>query len=196
MAAPWEQMLDESAKAYAAFCIYRDLGPRRSLDEASRRYHGDSGQGAQPAPSRRPPRASGTIRRWAQRCNWLVRAKEWDREAERIKQTEQHAAIQEMIERHAKESMMLQNKAIERLRQLRPEELKSRDILAYLIEAARLERLARGEPTEHGIEEQVFDDVEELTDEELARIITNGRGLLPPSRRRVAAETSGPQEPP
>jgi hypothetical protein len=195
MAAPWEQTLDESAKAYAAFCIYRDLGPRRSVDEASRRYHRGSGQGAQHAPSRRSPRASGTIRRWAQHWNWATRARAWDQEAQRLKQKEQHAAIQEMTERHAKESMMLQNKAIERLRLLRPEELKSRDILAYLIDAARLERLARGEPTEHGIEETVFDDVEKLTDEELARIIANGRGLLSPSRRRVAAEAGSAQEP-
>jgi len=43
---------------------------------------------------------------------------------------------------------MLQNKAVERLRQLRPEELKARDTLAYLVEAARLERLARGSTAE------------------------------------------------
>jgi len=35
--AMWDPMPGESAKAYAAFCLYRDLGPRRTLDEASGR---------------------------------------------------------------------------------------------------------------------------------------------------------------
>ncbi len=90
---------------------------------------------------------------------------------------------------------MLQNKAIERLRQLRPEELKARDTLTYLVEAAKLERLARGEPTERVAEEHHFEDLKELTDDELARIIVRGHGRLSPaSRRGTAAEKDGPEE--
>jgi hypothetical protein len=102
-----------------------------------------------------------------------------------------------MAERHAREALMLQNKAVERLRQLLPEELKARDALAYLVEAAKLERLARGEPTERVAEERHAKDVKELTDEELASIIANGRERLPPPvcRRGVAPEANGPQEP-
>jgi hypothetical protein len=195
MTAPWDQLAGESAKAYAAFCLYRDLGPRRSLDEASRRYHHPSGTESTPAPARRAPRATGTVRRWAQDWNWLSRASAWDKETERIKQMEQHAAIQEMAERHAKEALMLQNKAVERLRLLRPEELKVADTLNYLIAAAKLERLARGEPTERVAEEhRIIEDVKELTDEELSCIIAAGRSDSP-SRRRVATEADSPQEP-
>ena len=195
MASPWEQQAGESAKAYAAFCLYRDLGSRRSLDEASRSYHQRSGRQAKPPPSRRTPRASGTIRRWAQRYNWQARARAWDQESERIKQAEQHAAIQEMAERHAKEALMIQNKAVERLRQLRPEELGARETLAYLVEAAKLERLARGEPTERVSQEHHFDHLQELTDEQLAEIVTLGRErLLSPSGRGAAAEKNGSQE--
>jgi len=145
MAAPWDRWPGESAKAYAAFCLFRDLGPRRSLDAASRSYH-HPGLEAQHPPSGRLPRASGTIRRWAHCWSWLDRARAWDQETEHLKQAEQLAAIQEMAQRHAKEALMMQNKAIERLRQLRPEELGARDTLAFLVEAAKLERLARGEP--------------------------------------------------
>jgi hypothetical protein len=195
MASPWDQVAGESAKAYAAFCLYRDLGPRRSLDAASRSYHG-SNQERQDPPGRRQPRASGTIRRWAQGWNWLARARAWDQESERIKQAEQHAAIQEMVERHAKEALMIQNKGVERLRQLRPEELGVRETLAYLVEAAKLERLARGEPTERVSQEHHFDHLQELTDDELAEIIAQGRRqLLPASRRGIAAEKDGPPEP-
>jgi hypothetical protein len=65
----------------------------------------------------------------------------------RIRQTEQIEAVKEMGERHAKEALMLQNKAIERLRQLRPEELKPRETLDFLVGAAKLERQARGDPS-------------------------------------------------
>lgn len=195
MVSPWDQQPGESAKAYAAFCIYRDLGPRRSLDAASRSYHRSEQEGQGP-PNRRLPRASGTVRRWAQCLNWQARARAWDQERERLKQAEQETAIQEMAERHAKEAMMIQNKAIERLRQLRPEELGTRDTLAYLVEAAKLERLARGEPTERVSQEHHFDHLQELTDEQLAEIVTLGRGrLLYPSGRGAATEENGSPEP-
>jgi hypothetical protein len=195
MASPWEQQAGESAKAYAAFGLYRDLGSRRSLDEASRSYH-RSDREIQHASARRPPRASGTIRRWAQRYNWLARARAWDQEFERIRQAEQRAALQEMAERHAKEALMMQNKAIERLRQLRPEELGTRETLAYLVEAAKLERLARGEPTERVSQEHHFDQLQELTDDELAEIVARGRGCrLYPGSPGTATEKTGAQEP-
>ena len=90
---------------------------------------------------------------------------------------------------------MLQNKAVERLRQLRPEELKPRDTLSFLVEAAKLERLARGEPTERVAEEHRFTDVKELTDDELARIVAGRRDLPPPGSRGVARQTDGSEEP-
>jgi hypothetical protein len=126
----------------------------------------------------------------------LERARAWDQERERLKQVEQLAAIQEMAERHAKEAMMMQTKAIERLRQLRPEELGPRDTLAYLVESAKLERLARGEPTERVSQEHHLDHLQELSDERLAEIVALGRGhLLLPSSRGAAAEADGAPEP-
>jgi hypothetical protein len=192
MAAPWDRLLEESSKAYAAFAIYRDLGPRRSLDEASRAYHGPIPQVTNSSAARRRRGASGQIRTWAQRWNWSARARAWDEELERVKTSKQLAAIDEMAERHAKEALMLQNKAVERLRQLRPEELKPRETLDFLIEAAKLERLARGEPTERIAEEHHFSDVKELSDDELASIVATGTGFPPAGGRGVAAKTDGP----
>jgi hypothetical protein len=194
MLAAWDQLPGESSKAYAAFCIYRDQGPRRSLDEASRVYHSKPTQAANNAPSGRKREASGQVRRWAERWHWGARARAWDQELDRVKRSKQVEAAEEMAERHAKEALMLQNKAVERLRQLRPEELKPRDTLSFLIEAAKLERLARGEPTERVAEEHYFADVKELTDDELAGIVASGRGLPPPGSRGAAAEKDSPQE--
>jgi hypothetical protein len=57
-----------------------------------------------------------------------------------------------MGERHAKLAVALQEKAVQRLRAMKLEELSSSDLLRYAIEAAKLERLARGEP--ESIQEQ------------------------------------------
>jgi hypothetical protein len=46
----------------------------------------------------------------------------------------------------AKEAQGLQAKALERMRTLRPEEMSPADVLRFFVEAARLERLALGEP--------------------------------------------------
>jgi hypothetical protein len=134
------------------------------------------------------------MRRWAQRWNWNARVGAWDQELERVKWSKQVEASAEMAERHAKEALLLQNKAIERLRLLQPQELGPREILSYLIEAAKLERLARGEPTERVAAEQRFADVTELTDAELARIIASRRDLSAPGGPGVAAETESPHE--
>src|SRR5262249_29466733 len=166
----------------------------RSIDEASRAYHGPSGQPGTNTAAGRRRRASGQIRRWAERWNWCVRARAWDQEVERLKWSKQVEAISEMTERHAREALMLQNKAVERRRQLRPEELGPRDTLTYLIEAAKLERLARGEPTERVAEEHRFADLKELSDDDLARIVASRRGLSTPGGRGAAAEKESPEK--
>jgi hypothetical protein len=191
MTAPWEPLPGESAKAYAAFCCYRDLGPRRSLDEASRSYHRGSHADGE-TPSRRR-RASGTVRRWADRWNWPARAQAWDRERLRVHLTEQIEAVKEMSKRHLQEAKVLQNKAVQRLSQLQPEELKPRETLDYLIEGTKLERLVLGEPTERVAEEHHFPEVKELSDEELAQIIAQARTDNRVARRRQ--EVNGEKRP-
>jgi hypothetical protein len=64
----WEQQADEPAKAYAAFCIYRDLGPAgRSLDKAYRVHTG-----------RPDGSANGSWGTWSREFQWTGRAKAYD----------------------------------------------------------------------------------------------------------------------
>jgi hypothetical protein len=192
MVAPWEQLAGESAKAHAAFCLYRDLGPRRSLAEASRAYHGAAASG--PA-ARRRRWASGQVRAWAERWHWSARAQAWDQELERLHRDQQRAALEEMDERHARETLLVQSKAVERLRQLRPEELKPRETLQYLVEGIRIERLVRGEPTERVAAEHRFPDVRQLSDDDLLHILAGGGDLPGSGGGGTAPASPGPDKP-
>jgi hypothetical protein len=76
----------------------------------------------------------------------------WDVHLDRQTREAQEQARREMGQRHAEVALALQEKAISRLKAMSPEELSSSDLIRYLVEAAKLERLSRGEPDT--IEEQ------------------------------------------
>jgi hypothetical protein len=140
----YERQPSESDRAFAAFCCYRDLGPKRSLDEVGKRlYGGQSG---------RKRAATGRVQAWSSKWHWRERVAAWDAHLDRQTREAQEQARREMGERHAKLAVALQEKAIQRLKAMPLEELSSTDLLRYIIEAAKLERLARGEP--ESIQEQ------------------------------------------
>ena len=134
MAEIWERLPGESSKAYEAFCIYRDLGVDRSIEKTAK--------------NRLKPGSYSWLRNWSSKYNWVERARAYDDYLEREKRKEREKAILEMVDRHIKEAMALQQKALERLKTLNPDELTTRDVLNYLLEAMKVERLSRGEPTE------------------------------------------------
>jgi hypothetical protein len=136
----YERQPGETVKAYAAFCVYRDLGAGRGLRDACRRFYGES------------VAKRGQIEQWSKQWKWVERAKAWDDELDRVNREAQAKARKEMGERHAKVAVALQEKAIQRLKSMKPEELSSSDLIRYFVEAAKLERLSRGEPD--SIEEQ------------------------------------------
>jgi len=89
----------ESARAHAAFIIYRDLGPGRSLDAAWQKH--TSNRGATCASTKCP----GQWRDWSARFQWVERALESDRElaafrrealADRMRQRDQVRAEREI----------------------------------------------------------------------------------------------------
>ena len=132
---PWERQAGESARAFGAFCAYRDLGAHRSLRAAAEAFYGRKGASLE-----------RQFDRWSRAFGWAERVAAWDRhlDAEACKAQEQ--ARRDMAERHVKEARTLQAKAVERLRAIRPEELAPAEVLRFLVEAAKLERLALGEP--------------------------------------------------
>jgi len=61
----FEREPKETNKAYGAFCIYRDLGPERSLAKAAETYYGSSKNLAQ-------------IGLWSRKFDWVERARAFD----------------------------------------------------------------------------------------------------------------------
>lgn len=142
---PWLRWPGESPWEYYAFCAYRDLPPtKRSLKAAAMYYRtGD--------PDATPDRKNPVDTRWhtlVHKWRWEERslAKDNDAERQHLRAMDEavSAAYREMGERHAREAMALQAKAIERLRMLDPAALSADTVLKYIVQAATLERLARG----------------------------------------------------
>jgi len=69
-----ERLPQESPRAYRAFCIYRDLGPDRSLDQAWKRFCAAS----DPAKDRGSARRPGHWAAWSQKYQWVERAEGYD----------------------------------------------------------------------------------------------------------------------
>jgi len=93
MGEPWEKLSNETTKAYAAFCIYRDLGSERSIDKVL-------------AVTGKRNRSS--LIKWSSKYNWVERVQAYDQYLEELKRKEQEQAIIEMSRRHAELAVRMQ----------------------------------------------------------------------------------------
>ena len=133
----------EDTRHRLAFGAYVEQGSERSLERLRDHIRGDPAAfGLKRAPSSR------TLHRWSSAFHWQDRLADLEREA-RIRDAEaQIQALREMNERHTREGLALQQKAVEYLQTVHPERLSPGEAIRALVEGVRLERLARGEVTE------------------------------------------------
>jgi len=150
----WERQPGESTKAYAAFCVYRDLGTERSLEKAGQMLD--------------KPRTRKWLGEWSAKYKWVERAKAYDDYIEKRKREEKEKAILEMADRQARLAIAFQQRVAQRLQELDPSELSPSDLARWFEIAAKIERLNRGEPTEIGKQEVTLPPVVEveLSDDE------------------------------
>lgn len=161
--------MKEQTRQRLAFDLYVRMGPSRSLEALHEALQAD--------PSliglARPPGRS-TLESWSSAFHWQDRLLDLERQAAERDREEQLKALREMNERHAREGLALQQKAVDRLRGLAPAEISAAEAVRALVEGVRLERLARGEPTEHIREEGevVYGhvDLKNFSNEELRRL--------------------------
>ena len=131
----WERQFNESRKAFEAFVVYRDMGHARSQVKVAR----ELGKSAQ------------LIARWSAKWSWVSRIEEWIDEQDRENRLSQENAIKEMNERQATAGSLMLTRVYQALQGMSESDIAkfNPNQLARLSEASvKLERPARGEPTE------------------------------------------------
>jgi hypothetical protein len=130
----WDKQPNESARAYALFAHYRDMGPlERSFSRVSREFG----------------RSVETVTGLSRKHNWVPRCTAWDAENERIKRASQIKAVESAARRQVLAGQMMMSKGLKRLQAMTDKEV---DLLSVwesvrLIEGgSRLERIGLGEP--------------------------------------------------
>ena len=140
MAEIWERQKNESSKAYAAFCVYRDLGPDRSLEKTREILGKSAGY-------------TRWMQTWSSKYDWVTRAQAYDDYIEGKKRKKNEKEILEMAERHVKVAKAFLLIIAQALQQIDPAQLSPSDMAKWLEVATKLERLSRGVPTEIGKQE-------------------------------------------
>ena len=143
----WERRKGERSKAYSAFCLYRNLGPRgRSLTEAASLYYATKGK----------PKVY-QLKRWSVRYNWVERCEAFDDFIDEQKRQKYLDDQLKMADRQASLGCKLQELGEAMLDDLlvKKETVKGNilDIVRSLRTGTEFERLGRGAPTQI-VEEQ------------------------------------------
>ena len=126
---PWERQDGETAKAFEAFAIYRDMGPDRSLRKVVQSLN----------------KNLTTIAEWSSKYEWVKRAAAWDAEQDRIARIQQLKEIKAMRNRHAGMAKAMIVKAGRALNRIPEDEIKASDISRMMEVATKLERISRGD---------------------------------------------------
>lgn len=125
----WERQEGETTKAYAAFCVYRDLGSDRSLSKAAESLG----------------KSKPMMEQWSSKYDWVKRAEAWDDEQDRIARKKNTEEIVRMRKRHAKIAQAALEKVSAALEYIDPENISNSDIARLMDTASKLERLSRGD---------------------------------------------------
>ncbi|MGD9713363.1 MAG: hypothetical protein AB7V46_15025 [Thermomicrobiales bacterium] len=142
----------ETTRHRLAFAAYVDMGPSRTLEALQARIKANPvAFGLARAPGLR------SLYRWSSELHWQDRLDDLEREARRQDAESYIRSLKEMNERQAREGLVLQQKAVQRIQALADDELTGSEAIRALVEGARLERLARGEVTDRSQIERTDD---------------------------------------
>ena len=124
---PWERQDGESAKAFAAFLAYLQLGEKRSLRAVAQKLL----------------KSYTLISRWSRTYQWVDRAAAYDAEQWRAEREQEKRDARKMRKRQLEAAEAYQQKAMDAFNLLSPSDLKPGEILRFYMEAAKLERELR-----------------------------------------------------
>jgi hypothetical protein len=130
---PWDKLPDESSKAYSLFCLYRDMGPTRSL---TKMLQADTKEA--------PKIGKRQLVRYSSKYNWVRRSEAFDLAMEKRKRMAMQDTIEELACRQAEAGFKLSRKGLEKVNKLKPKELTPAEARMYIIDGSELERIAHG----------------------------------------------------
>jgi hypothetical protein len=144
----WDRLPGESSRAYRFFSEYRSMGPDRSLIKLREQAK----VGGRSVSVR-------LLERWSAKWRWVMRSQRYDDHLEYQDRLQQEKERREMHKRHAKMGMLAQSFAVRKLEKLSnrieqdEEHVSPGEVARILDVGVKVERLARGEPTDsHAVE--------------------------------------------
>ena len=184
---PWERQPGETAKAFAAFCVYRDLPPERR----SVRLAWETSTGRKAPRTSKGPRAGSVWYHWGEDNAWVFRAGAWDSELDRRATDEiTRMAVKAKLQR-LKEARWLHTQGYELLQQAaaRGEDIPAAVMLRMLEAGQNAERLELGDATERTEVSAVERDAQAERVEAAKEIL---RQLFPLAEEGMQIETGAP----
>ena len=152
--AAWERQPRESAQAYQAFSIYRDLGEDRSLQAVATQLS----------------KSLQLMKRWSKNWSWGERVRQYDDSLQREAQARAYKKavkeLEEMQLRQIKTAVLLQKKAVQALDALDPLLIKPQDIVRMISAGAQLENATRTKTADVKTEVVYEMEIEDMRDVE------------------------------
>lgn len=132
----WEKLTDESAKAYSAFCVFRDLDAAyRTIKKAFETA--DKGSSYKQWCN------------WSWKFKWSERAAAFDRNNERIKQTQFRKIIEAQTEKQIEVAGQMLDVLGRKLTTMNPEEITANHVPVFLTTADKMQRTIAGLDSEN-----------------------------------------------
>lgn len=179
MSKPWMRIPKETPKAFEAFCIYRDLGPGRSIRAAREELGKESGY-------------ERLMEEWSSKYAWSSRAAAFDdMVAERKAEASADRAVRAAA-RHADAGKALVDKGLEALK-AKPVDMMTVDGIRGLIgDGVKIERLSLGLVTDN-TKQEVSGNVN-ITNDRIQQVLADPEAsrLACDLTERIGAGTADP----
>ena len=137
----WERLTGEGSNAFAAFCVFRDFGPERSIRKAVDAYEMDESKQA---------KRYRVWRNWCGQYHWRERAADYDRRIDKLKQEELRKTIEAQGEMHRAVTGKMLEVVNKKLDLMDPAELSQGNVTEWVQTAIKAEREAAGLITSSG----------------------------------------------
>ncbi len=150
----WERQEGESAKAYDAFTLYRDMGPGRSISKIVQKH----------------TKNRATCGKWSVKYNWVQRVAAYDEEQDRIRRLVAKEELIKATREHLRNARNMRKVAMEIITTKDADKISFGDAVRALELAVKMERQALGAEDKTQAEITVTATVEQKLSEEVMEL--------------------------